>query len=479
MWIFDEETLRFLDVNLAAERAYGFSRDEFLAMTLSDIRPPDDVPALLTTLRTAGEWGDRLWTHVRKDGSPIVVTIYSAPTEFDGRPARAVTVRDVTEQERARHEAAEANMSLSAILAASPACIVSVDRHGRIETWNPATERICGKDLAQARGEQLWEALDFEPIAFLARFSKVLEGASIDNVEVVRWSDGAERHLLLSAAPLLDVDGKVRGAIVVLLDVSDRVRARLDLEAWNELLERRVSERTSELMAANDELEGFCASVSHDLRSPLRAIDGFSRAILEDYGEKLDDQGREFLQRVRSASWRMSSLIDDLLGLTRLTRAPLNRTLVDLSSLAEEVVSDLRDGSDFRVFDFTCADSAVVYGDHRMLRMLLSALLDNAWKFTSKTEGAKAEFRVEKLDGETVFVVEDNGVGFDMAYAGRLFRPFERLHKSSEFPGNGIGLAIASRIVAKHGGKIWAESAPDRGSVLRFTLDSLGAALDS
>jgi light-regulated signal transduction histidine kinase (bacteriophytochrome) len=280
------------------------------------------------------------------------------------------------------------------------------------------------------------------------------------------------KFLLLSAAPLVRESGRVTGAMAILLDVTERVQAQRDLEAWSDLLERRVAERTAELVATNEELEGFCASVSHDLRSPLRAIDGFSKALLEDYSDKLDADGLDHLMRVRAAAWRMSELIDDLLGLTRLTRAPLHRVEVDLCAVAADVAKTLRSANPDHQVEFECDSSAVVYGDYRQLRRLVETLLENAWKFTSKIESAKVRFSVEEYDDETIYSVSDNGAGFDMTFVGKLFKPFERLHRAVDFPGNGIGLATAHRVVTRHGGRIWAEGAPNQGAVIRFTLDA-------
>ncbi len=474
MWIFDEATLRFLEVNKAAIDIYGYSHDEFLGMTLREIRPQEDVPALLASIHPTGETGTNIWTHLKKDGSELQVTVFSTPTTFEGAPARAVVVRDVTEQNRSRQDLARANMALSAILSASPACILSVDSDGRVETWNPATERLIGIPLVEAKDRFVWEIFGIEESVFSPTIAAVRTGKSVESIPMtIRSGSGDERHLMVSAAPLFGEANRVRGAMAVINDATDSIRAQKDLEAWSELLERRVSERTAELVAANEELEGFCASVSHDLRSPLRAIDGFSRAILEDYGDALDEDGKDYLQRVRAASWRMSDLIDDLLGLTRLTRAPLNRTLVDLSRLAEGIVTDLESRNEGRNVVFLNVESAVIYGDPRLLKVLLTALIENAWKFTSKTPEARVEFTAHKNGEETIFEIRDNGAGFDMTYVGKLFKPFERLHRAVEFPGNGIGLATASRIVAKHGGKIWAEGAPGKGAVIRFTLDSL------
>jgi PAS domain S-box-containing protein len=475
MWIFDESTLKFLDVNDAAVRTYGYTRDEFLAIGLKEIRPLCEVPALLASMRPEGESGQNIWTHRKKSGEEILVTVFSTPTVFAGVPARAVVIRDVTEQHQSRQALGVANMALTAILSASPACILSVDFEGKIETWNPATAKLIGMTLTEARGRFAWEVFGIEKAAFGTTLDAVMAGKTVEGIEVTTPSaDGGVHYLLLSAAPLFADNGTVTGAMAVLVDNTESVRVHRDLEAWSELLERRVSERTTELVAANEELEGFCASVSHDLRSPLRAIDGFSRAILEDYGEALDDEGKDYLNRVRAASWRMSDLIDDLLGLTRLTRTPLNRNLVDLAKLANATIAELRAAHEDRSVEYVGFDSAVVYGDPRLLGILLTALLENAWKFTSKVDHARIEFSIEKEGSETIYVIRDNGAGFDMSYVRKLFKPFERLHRAVEFPGNGIGLATAHRIVSKHGGRIWADGFPGHGTTIRFTLDSMG-----
>jgi signal transduction histidine kinase len=255
-----------------------------------------------------------------------------------------------------------------------------------------------------------------------------------------------------------------------------QVRSQAEaLRASEARLESRVVQRTHELTVANKELETFSYSVSHDLRSPLRAIDGFAQALREDEGERLSAEGIRLLTRLQGAATRMGQLIDDLLQLSRVTRAELRREPVDLSALAASVLQELRQREPAR--DMTCSlqPGLTVQGDPRLLRVLLENLLGNAWKFTSKRSGAHIELFSETVDGVTHYAVRDNGVGFDMAYAGKLFSPFQRMHKPSEFPGTGIGLATVQRIVHRHGGEISAQATRGEGATFRFTLQEARA----
>ena len=236
-------------------------------------------------------------------------------------------------------------------------------------------------------------------------------------------------------------------------------------------LEERVVERTAELVALNRELESFSYSVSHDLRAPLRSIDGFSRALLEDYYERLDDTGRDYLRRVRAASQRMGRLIDDLLTLSRVTRRELHRGRVNLSRIASAIADELRESDPERDVEFIIEPELVAYGDAHLLRVVLENLLGNAWKFTSRHPKARIEFgAIYQPDGATVYFVRDDGAGFDMAYADKLFGPFQRLHAMTEFEGNGIGLATVKRIINRHRGHIWAEGAVEQGATFYFTI---------
>lgn len=238
----------------------------------------------------------------------------------------------------------------------------------------------------------------------------------------------------------------------------------------NAELEQRVRDYAAKAEAATHELEGFCYSVSHDLRAPLRSIDGFTHALMESYAGSLDEVGREYLQRVRAASQRMGQLIDDLLHLSRVGRREMHVQEVNLSDLAVAVLRDLQNAEPARRVEVIITPELHGRGDERLLKIALENLLGNAWKFTSKTEKARIEFGRATKDGRAAFYVRDNGAGFDMTYADKLFTPFARLHSPSEFPGSGIGLAIVQRIINRHGGRLWAEGKPGAGATVWFAV---------
>jgi signal transduction histidine kinase len=238
----------------------------------------------------------------------------------------------------------------------------------------------------------------------------------------------------------------------------------------NAELEQRVVERTAQLEASNTELESFSYSVSHDLRTPLRGIDGFSRILLEDYGGTLDAEGKDHLRRIRTACQRMGLLIDDLLNLSRMARFEMSLDRVNLSELVRHIAADLKKAHPERQVKFIIADELIDHGDKRLLKIMLENLFSNAWKYSAKNAESAIEFGRMQHDGAPVYFVRDNGVGFDMAYAGKLFKPFQRLHTIADFPGTGIGLALVQRIIQRHGGRAWAEGEVGKGAVFYFTL---------
>jgi len=283
---------------------------------------------------------------------------------------------------------------------------------------------------------------------------------------------GTEFGLALNVIAFVITFSLVVWWVSVALGRSDLARRKAEegLQSLNTELEERVARRTTELAAANRELEAFCYSVSHDLRAPLRGIDGFSQALAEDCGAAVGAVGEEHIARIRKATQRMGRLIDDLLSLSRFSRAEHVCGRVDLSTIAGEVLEELRRSQPERRVEVVLSPGLGTEGDDALLRAALENLLGNAWKFTSTRASARIEVGSEERNGERVFFVRDNGVGFDMAHAGKLFGAFQRLHTEREFPGNGIGLATVQRIIHRHGGRIWAEAGLDRGATFYFTL---------
>lgn len=256
-------------------------------------------------------------------------------------------------------------------------------------------------------------------------------------------------------------------------EVIERQQAELRAQELNQGLQQAIIE----LKAVNKELEAFSYSVSHDLRAPLRSIDGFSQALLEDCLDQLDTSGQDYLRRIRSATQRMGQLIDDLLTLARVTRSDMHKEVIDLSQLANQLYTHLQQAQPDRRVEFVVQSDLGVYGDLRLLQVVLDNLLNNAWKFTARQLNPRIEFgAIAQADGSPIYFVQDNGVGFDMAFVDKLFKPFQRLHGMQEFPGNGIGLATVQRIVHRHGGRVWAEGALNQGATFYFTLGEDGVA---
>lgn len=272
-------------------------------------------------------------------------------------------------------------------------------------------------------------------------------------------------------APETGNKDEVSGLIRAFNEMLEHIQQRdLELLHARDELEQRVQERTAELAASKNELEAFSYSVSHDLRAPLRSIDGFSQALLEDYDDKLDDDGKDHLRRVRAATQRMSVLIDDLLNLARVTRSEMKTETMNLTELARSIASELKKDQPERKVEFVIQDDLVVNADTRLMRVVMENLLGNAWKYTSGREQARVEVGRAHNNGRSTFFVRDDGAGFDPRYATRLFGAFQRLHSAAEFPGTGIGLATVKRIILRHGGEVWAEAEVQKGATFYFTL---------
>lgn len=346
-----------------------------------------------------------------------------------------------------------------------------LDPEGNVIGWNAGAERLTGYpegDILGLHVSRFFPA-DEERTSPEQALSAAAAQGDFRHEGWQERKDGSRFWAEVTLTALRDRGGALRGFALMAHDITDRRSAEEEIRTLNVDLEARVQRRTAELAQANRELESFSYSVSHDLRAPLRAIDGFSKALLgAAFG--LDEQSRHYLGRIRAGAKRMSELIDDLLALSRVTRSELRLGPVDLSEVARGVALDLRRREPERQVEIAIAEGLVASADRRLMAIALQNLLDNAWKFTARKQGPHIEVGAVDREEGRAFFVRDNGAGFDPAYAGNLFGAFQRLHDPAEFEGTGIGLATTQRIVARHGGQIWAESAPGRGATFFFTL---------
>lgn len=357
-----------------------------------------------------------------------------------------------------------------AILAAVPAIIMEVDNN-RVYTWaNSVGIEFFGEDVVGREAAFYFEGEQETYDTVRPLFNGAEEIIYVESWQ--RRKDGEKRLLAWWCRALKGEKGNAVGALSAAYDITERKQVEEELRKLNAEMEQRVSDRTAQLEAANRELEAFSYSVSHDLRAPLRSIDGFSQALLEEYQEKLDDTGKGYLERVRNATQRMSLLIDDLLKLSSVIRSGFRRESVDLIRMIREIEESYPRSNPDRAVDVVIRDGVVVQGDPHLIRIALVNLLDNAWKFTGKAAHPRIEFGSAVRNGETVYFIRDNGAGFDMAYADKLFGAFQRLHTKEEFAGTGIGLATVKRVIARHGGRVWAEGEVGRGATFYFTLPS-------
>jgi PAS domain S-box-containing protein len=342
--------------------------------------------------------------------------------------------------------------------------ILILDKAGNVVSWNIGAERIkgyCAEEIIGQHFSVFYAAEDVEQgKAALALKTATEKGRSEDEGWRVR-KDGSRFWASVSVTALRDEHGELHGYGKVTRDMTERKRS-----------EEEMRVRTAQLEISNKELEAFCYSVSHDLRAPLRAIDGFSQAVIQDSGDQLDSRGKEHLKRVCAATHRMGVLIDDLLNLSRISRADMRFQTVDLSQLANEIARDLHADDPARKAEFVIAKDLRATGDPHLVQVVLQNLIGNSWKFASKQELTRIEIGRNDSNGSSSFYVADNGAGFDPAHADRLFGAFQRLHSVSEFPGTGVGLATVQRIINRHGGKIWADAEVDRGATFHFTLQT-------
>jgi PAS domain S-box-containing protein len=361
-----------------------------------------------------------------------------------------------------------------------PVGIVVTDATGQVISANPAALTILGSPSEEATCQfNVLTMPNLRQAGISAAYERVLHGGPAEQLQGWYTSIWGKRSMVrFDVTPLRDAAGGVRNAITIIEDITDRVQAEAaqrrsqeELQTLNRELERRVVERTAQLEAANRELQAFSYSVSHDLISPLRAVDGYVHMVMEDEAEVLSEASRQHLARVIDAAGRMGTLIDRLLELSRVTRAEMHRRRVDLSAVAHAIAAELAHAEPARQVQFTIAEGVVADADPLLVRLVLDNLLRNAWKYTSRRAAAHIVFECVADAQPPVYVVRDDGAGFDMADAERLFVPFQRLHETQEFSGTGIGLATTLHVIQRHGGRIWAEAAVGQGAAFYFTLE--------
>lgn len=465
---------RIADCNRRCQEIFGHDRRALIGQTMEPFfRDEMELSRLLEgAARVKPQPYAQETTLQRRDGSPLHAYVSVRQLASDaGEAGETIWIfSDDTARRRALDTARREENFSAALVRSMPGAFFLLDARGALRRWNENLQAVTGHRALDLIGKP---ALDLFPPEFHPLLRRQARRA-LTHREATFEADllSASGEHLAHAFSLyrIDLDG-----LPHLLGTGLDIRAQKDAErsvlALNQQLETRVRERTAELVTAMRELESFSYSVSHDLAAPLRGIDGFSRMIEEDYADRLDERGRDYLQRIRAGTQRMHRLIDDLLGLARITRNEMNRQVVDLSAMALELVADLARTEPERRAEFLIQPSMRVYADANLLRIAIDNLLRNAWKFTSRHDAARIEIGCLQRGRELVYFVKDDGAGFDMRYATKLFGPFQRLHSVGEFSGSGIGLAIVHRIVQRHGGRIWAEAEVERGASFFFTLE--------
>lgn len=472
--------------NPGAEKLFGYTREELIGQPI-EMLVPERFRTVHPSYRAAysrnpearpmGKGRD-LFAR-RKNGSEVPVEIGLNPIVTPQGSFILSVIIDITElkaaEERQKATLRELNDLRTALDA--HAIVAITDAQGTIVYVN---DKFCA--ISKYRREELLGQdhrlinSGHHPKEFMRNLWQTIGSGKVWKGEIKnRAKDGSFYWVDTTIVPFLKEDGKPHHYVAIRADITERKRAEEEVQELNAELEQRVAARTAELESANRELEAFSYSVSHDLRAPLRAIDGFSQALIEDFGGQLPEDGQHYLETIRQGAQRMGALIDDLLTFSRLSRLPLTRHHVDTKGLVRYALGELASQKEGREVELRIGELAPCEGDPALLRQVWINLLSNALKYTRRRERAVIEVGSRRQDGEIIYFVFDNGTGFDMRYADKLFGVFQRLHRANEFEGTGVGLAIAQRVIHRHHGRIWAEAEPDRGASFFFTLGTEGA----
>ena len=410
------------------------------------------------------------WMPYKDGGQKYINVSYMPDIAPDGQVAGVyVSVADLTGPKLAEAARIESEQRFRAIADNIPQLAWMADESGSISWYNRRWYEYTGTILAEMEGWG-WRAVHHPEHAerVESRFrDSIAKGIAWEDTFPLKGKDGRYRWFLSRALPIRDKEGRIERWFGTNTDVTEKIEAE-------KILERKVQDRTKELTEVNSELESFSYSVSHDLRAPLRSVSGFSKRVRKLYGDKLDDQGKDYLDRIAAAATRMGRLIDDLLNLSRVGRTAMSVGEVDLTRLAESVIEDLRESDPKREVQWRVQSGVTGEGDPSLLRIVLQNLLGNSWVYTSRTEKPCIEFGAKDEGGVQTYFVKDNGAGFEMEYAGKLFGAFQRLHPDSEFEGTGIGLATVRRILSRHGGRAWGVGEVGKGATFFFQLQPQG-----
>ena len=461
---------KITDVNEATIKTTGLPREKLIGTDFCDyFTEPERARAGYQQAFAKGLVTDYPLTIRHEDGR-LTDVLYNASVYRDARGnvlGVFAAARDVTAQKQASQYA-------RSLIEASLDPLVTISGEGKITDVNAATEAVTGMGRADLIGTDFCDYFT-EPDTARAGYQAVFAQATVrDYPLTIRDRAGGTTDVLYNATVYRNKGGEVQGVFAAARDITKLKRAEEQLRDLNQSLERRVEERTTELKAINAELEAFTYSVSHDLRAPLRQADGFAKILLDDYGPKLEPDALHYLERVRQGTRYMGQLVDELLSFSRLGRRELARQIVGLDTVLKEAIDDLKPMLEGRRIEWRLGNLPWTECDPTMMRQVFANLLSNALKFTRPREAAVIEVGSTAADGGPEVFVRDNGVGFSMKYADKLFTVFQRLHRQEDFEGTGIGLAIVQRIIHKHGGRVWAESEVDKGATFHFTLDTVG-----